>query len=127
MKKLLFLIFLISTKAFSLQTINALLVSNQNINASINSSPLSMNQMLMYDIMAYITGTATGTVKLQKNDEPKNAEPIWFDIAGTSQAFNNNATLNWIGANNSFQSLRAVVTIAAGSTFITIRANAKGN
>lgn len=66
------------------------------MNATINSAPMPLQDVISYDFQIVFTGVPTGSFKLQKSDDPvsaatasflKTSLPVnWTDIANTSQA-----------------------------------------
>jgi plastocyanin len=73
-----------------------------------------------------ITTTIAGSIKLQKNNEPENLTPVWFDIASSSQNFTGTSTLNWEYADKGFREIRAVAAVTSGTVTISLRINGKG-
>lgn len=77
--------------------------------------------------------TLAGSVKLQKNNEPKGATGVWVDIdddevlnTTNSQNFAAAGNLNWVLKEIGFRALRAVVTTTSGTAQTSIRINGKG-
>lgn len=74
-----------------------------------------------------VTTALTGTIKLQKSDEPgTDAEPhVWFDITSSSQNVSA-TTLNWGLSDIGYKAIRAVVAMSSGTVRSRVRINAKG-
>lgn len=73
------------------------------------------------------TALAGCAIKLQKNDEPSTATPIWVDVPSSSQACPSlPGQLTWALADMGMVSLRGVVTLTAGDVTVSLRLNAKG-
>lgn len=80
-----------------------------------------------------ITEAIAGSILIQKNNEPENEPPIWFDLDDdelattvNSQSYSSATNLNWVINDLGFRELRAVVTNTSGTSAVTIRINAKG-
>lgn len=104
------------------------------MSADVTSAPLTLTNMLGYAVQAQITGTPTGTLKLQGSCdvgiEPVNGvvgPVIWVDIgaamapivgAATNILYNEDATYyRWV---------RLVYVRTAGSGLLTATMNGKG-
>lgn len=78
-----------------------------------------------------VNATIAGTIKLQKNNEPYDQPPIWFDIASASQVISAAGVLNFELTNKGlgeigYRSLRALVTVTSGAITVSLRVNGKG-
>lgn len=113
-----------------LSPVNAKMINAVSSGVSFNSDPFELTYMVLYDITASVSGTCTGSIKLQKtNDDYETVakgSAVWFDIGSSSQAFTNATTLNWTASDVGYNYLRAAVTVATGTAVITVRINAKG-
>lgn len=72
-----------------------------------------------------VEDTIAGTIKLQKNNEPKGATAVWFDVTNSSQNITTTGNLNWALTDVGYRSLRAVVAVTEGVADVDLRLNAK--
>lgn len=99
------------------------LVSAQVLNASFFSKPQQLNMIFGYSIQAVITGTPTGSVRLQaSNDqfveiEPGNNPPIvWTDISGSTFTVTAAGNEMWNVSDVGYTWVRIAYTDTSGGT-----------
>lgn len=114
-----------------MNVVNVLLIDNNTLGAGEHTfEGVELTHMIYYDIIARITGTCAGSIKLQKCDDPDDVvrleDEVWFDIPSSSQNFTNATDLNWTATDVGFRLIRAVVTVSSGSAVTSMRLNAKG-
>jgi hypothetical protein len=90
------------------------------LNTTINSVACQLQESVAYSIQIVITGTPTGSFKLQSSDDPvaaatavflKSGLPInWTDIASSSQAVTAAGSIIWDKSWPGFNWVRAVYT-----------------
>lgn len=112
------------------------IVTNQILNADFNSQPQQLAQIYGYCIQAVITGTPTGTVKLQASNDPfldifpGNEPPVhWTDIAGSTFTVSAAGSEMWnvIGAFYNWVRIAYTDTSGGASTAtMTATVNIKG-
>lgn len=74
-----------------------------------------------------VEGTLAGTIKLQKNNQPKGATAVWEDITTpASQNITAAGSYNFTMANFSAREVRALIAITEGAATADVRAQAKG-
>lgn len=73
-----------------------------------------------------VTTTLAGTVKLQKNVQAVDSDPVWFDVPDSSQNITAAGNFAWALTDIGYRSLRMVVTITSGTVSVTARINGKG-
>ena len=113
-----------------------LISTPQALNVSSNSSPQSLQHVYTYSIQIVITGTPTGTVKLQASADPVDQidlafePPVnWTDIANTSTSVSAAGSVLWNQADVGYNWVRIVYTdSSSGSSTATMTAivNTKG-
>lgn len=73
-----------------MQVYNYRIATNQPLDDDFNSTYVQLKEMYLYSINAIVTGTPTGTIKLQASNDPiTSMTPIvapsnWVDIADSS-------------------------------------------
>lgn len=120
-----------------MKTCNFPLVTAQPLNVSFNSQPFQLGQVLGYCIQAVVTGTPTGTVKLQASCDPianslipTTMPPIhWTDVANSSFVLSASGSEMWNVTSSMYTWVRLVYTDSSGGTStatMTAIANDKG-
>lgn len=110
------------------------LASAQNAATSFNSKNISLNQNFGYSLQVVITGTITGSLKLQGSgdiidllkDSTGTGVVNWTDITGSTQPITGAGRGVYNVSAGMFEWLRAVYTATSGTGTITIIAIAKG-
>lgn len=115
---------------------NELLLPVSDASMSQTSPPAIVDHAWGYAIQVVITGTATGTVKLQGSCDPgPNAnfqaanDPYvvdWTDIANSSQPVTGAGTVTYDVVKTAYPWVRVVYTASSGTGTISARYNAKG-
>lgn len=100
---------------------NIPLVTNQVLNASFNSAPNQLSQVYGYCIQAVITGTPTGSVKLQASNDPFIASNVfppthWTDIASSSFSVSASGSEMWNVTGGQYTWVRLAYTDTSGGT-----------
>jgi hypothetical protein len=73
-----------------------------------------------------VATSLVGTIKLQKNSEPDNLDPIWVDIGSSSQNITATATFTWGLSDIGYCGIRAVAAMTSGTVTARARINGKG-
>lgn len=112
-------------------------VSADAVDASVsfNGAPALMEQFWGYSVEVIITGTVTGSLKLQGADEfrvPSMNDPtgtnvvVWMDISGSTQAITGSGQGMYNSSSCQFRWIRPVYTAVSGTGTITINVEGKG-
>lgn len=118
-----------------MRLLNEKLADSQDASTSFNSTQGLLASVFGYDIQAVITGTVTGTMKLQGSCDPvpdanfKVATfPVinWTDIASSSASVTGAGIVNYNVAESFYNWVRVVYTAASGTGTITVTLNTKG-
>jgi len=130
MKKIILLI-LIPCLASAIRFTSFQIVTSGDMStASINSTPIDVNQLTNASIQAVFTGSPNGTFKLQFSDsitEPCNSSSIvWTDYTGSSQSINAAGNFAWNLLDAGYRCLRLVYTRSSGSGTLNATFSGKG-
>lgn len=127
-----------------MRVFNKQISTNVALNANSNSPYVPLKNIYMYSIMFIITGTPTGTVKLQASSDPEtndtqvntttNTQPSvlpthWVDIDDSQFTVTTAGTSMWNVREVGYNFVRVVYTDASGgasTATATIIANCKG-
>lgn len=114
-----------------MRILNDLIIDAASVTtAGLTSSTQDVQHMYGLDLTAVVTvvsGSPTGTIKIQKSNDPASvATKTFFDIASSSTAFTGATTLNWAFADVSYAFIRVVVANTSGVAGVTVRINGKG-
>lgn len=108
------------------------------LNTNINSAYVPLKSIFMYCIAATITGTPTGTIKLQASNDPETNDTVplttappthWTDIAGSSFSVAAAGSTFWNVTDVAYNYVRVVYTDgsgAASTAVMTTVFNGKG-
>ncbi len=72
-----------------------------------------------------VDGDLEADIKLQKSDVPIGEDPVWVDIADSTQAVDAAGTFTWSGTDIDFRQIRAVFIGDSGEAEVTMHMNAK--
>lgn len=111
------------------------------LNVSSNSVPAALKNIFMYTMAANITGTPTGTIKLQASNDPETNDTMplgtprpeptnWADITGSTFVVTTASTIMWNVRYIGYNYVRVVYTDTSGGTStatMQIIINAKGS
>ncbi len=111
-----------------------------HLNANSNSPAVALKSIYMYSMAAIITGTPTGTIKLQASNDPETNDtqpsgvpfpaPVnWVDITGSSFSVVAAGETFWNVSQVAYNYVRVVYTdgsSAASTAVMTIIFNGKG-
>jgi len=127
-----------------MRTFNKQISTNVPLNANYNSPYVQLKNIYTYSMAAIITGTPTGSLKLQASNDPETNDtqtnsttnlpptqvPVnWVDIANSSFAVSSAGETMWNVNAVGYNYVRVVYTDASGGTStatMTIIANCKG-
>lgn len=108
------------------------------LNANINGPAMPMKNIFMYSIASTITGTPTGTIKLQVSNDPEtndtlplsnNPPTIWNDVAGSTFTVTAAGKSFWNVTDVAYNYVRVVYTdtsSGASTATMTTVYNGKG-
>lgn len=110
------------------------LANAQDASTSFNSSNIYLNQDFGYSIQVVVTGSVTGTLKLQGSDDIINilhdsvgaGVVTWTDITGSPQAISGAGHGVYNVSAGMYEWLRASYAATSGTGTMTIIAIAKG-
>lgn len=116
------------------------IVNNVSANAvdastSFNGSPVLLEQFYGYSVEVIVTGTVTGSLKLQGSDyfaKPSQIDPRgqnivnWVDITGSTQSISGAGTGMYNSPSCQFRWIRPVYTAVSGTGNMTINIEGKG-
>lgn len=118
---------------------NKQIISAQPLNVSSNSDYMELKNIYMYCITAIITGTPTGTLKLQASNDPETnttvpnstAPPVnWVDIDDSTFTVTSAGNNMWNVREVAYNYVRVVYTDASGgasTATMKIIINCKGS
>ncbi len=72
-----------------------------------------------------VNQTVAGAVKLQKNDAPIGATPIWIDVPSSSQNMSTTTHLNWALDGVGYREVKPVISGTSGAVSAVLQLNAK--
>lgn len=93
------------------------------LNTTVNSTPMQLYEMYGFSIQVVVTGTPTGTFKLQASNDPVYASNIpagarvvtnWTDVASSSQVVSAAGSVMWSATDAMYNYVRVVYTDASG-------------
>lgn len=102
---------------------------------SFNGSPVLLEQFYGYSVQVIITGTVTGSLKLQGSDDfrvPSMNDPTgvnvvnWTDITGSTQSISGSGNGIYNSPSCQFRWIRPVYTAVSGTGTMTINVEGKG-
>ncbi len=108
-------------------------ISDGSVNQT--SLPALLAHAWGYSIQAIITGTVTGSIKLQGSSDPApdanfsaaNYSVVnWTDISGSTQSVTGAGTITWDVSRSAYSWVRVVYTAASGTGNISAQIFTKG-
>lgn len=123
-----------------MRSFNKQIITAQALNATANGPAVQLKNIFMYSVMCVITGTPTGTIKLQASNDPEtndtmplnNPQPPptnWADIANTSVAVSAAGNTMYNVSDVAYTYFRVVYTdgsSGASTAVMSVIVNAKG-
>lgn len=119
-----------------MRVFNQQIGTNIPLNASVNSNFVPLKSIYMYAVAAIITGTPTGTLKLQASNDPETNDSIplvtpanWLDITASHVSVTSSGETMWNVREIGYNYVRVVFTDMSGGTStatMTIVFNGKG-
>lgn len=124
-----------------MRVFNKQVQTNVPLNANINGPAVPLKSIFMYTIAAIITGTPTGTLKLQASNDPETDDtkpdgtpfPVpthWVDVADSTFAVSTAGETMWNVRYIGYNYVRVVYTDGSGGTStatMTVIFNGKGD
>lgn len=121
-------------------TYNKKITTNQILNANINGPAAALKNIVMYSVVANITGVPTGTLTLQASNDPEtntvmplnNPQPpptVWATIANSNFTVTTAGVTMWNVSDVAYNYVRVVYTDAssgASTAHMDVVVNAKG-
>lgn len=97
-------------------------------NAATNQNSTAVNVQLarFASVQAVVTGSATGTLKLQVSNDDNGSPTNWSDLTGATVSVSGAGVYLIPAQNMSYQFIRAVYTAASGTGTITVNAHMVG-
>ena len=106
-------------------------LNGATLNANINSAAISLYQMAGYAIQVVITGTPTGTLKLQASNDPyistlptDTLPTNWTDVTGSTFSVSAAGNVMWNVAPSVYNWVRVVYTDGSGGASTAVVASA---
>lgn len=110
-----------------MRTFNQQTQTNVHLNANINGPASALKNIFMYSIVCVISGTPTGTIKLQASNDPEtnDTQPLgtpfptpthWTDITGSTFTVTTAGNTMWNVADVAYNYVRVVYTDTSGGT-----------
>ena len=121
-----------------MRVFNKQVQTNVLLNASINGPAIPLKYMFMYCIASIITGTPTGTLKLQASNDPETNDTVplsdnppthWVDVANSSFGVSASGETMWNVTDVAYNYVRVVYTdgsAGASTATMTTIFNGKG-
>lgn len=123
-----------------MRTYNKQITTAQALNVSVNGPAVPLKTIFMYSIAANVTGTPTGTIKLQASNDPETNDTMplgtpqptptnWTDISGSSFSLSASGNTMWNVHDVAYNYVRVVYTDSSGGTStatMNVIVNAKG-
>lgn len=123
-----------------MRTFNKQIATAVAMNANYTSSAVPLKNIYMYNISANVTGTPTGTIKLQASNDPETNDTMplgvpqplptnWADIANSTFTLTASGDTMWNVSQVAYNYVRVVYTDTSGGTStatMNIVINAKG-
>lgn len=106
------------------------------LNTTVSSTPMQLYEMYGFSIQVIITGTPTGTFKLQASDDPVYASSVpagarvvtnWTDVAGSSQSVTAAGSVMWSATDAMYNFIRVVYTDASSGASTAVITSATFN
>jgi hypothetical protein len=106
-----------------------------DLGASFSGSGFGLDHLEGYSITASVTGSPTGTLKLQASnnafnpgrvDLTENSDAVWVDVTGSSQAVSASGSFMWNTSSAYYRAVRVVWTRSGGSGATNLYYHAKG-
>lgn len=119
-----------------MRTFNKQIATDADITSGYTSAAVPLKNIVMYNIAAIISGSPTGTIKLQASNDPETIDnmpdgtprpvPInWVDILNSPFTISSAGESMWNVQGIAYNYVR-VVYIGSGSATIDIIVNSKG-
>jgi len=114
-----------------MRTFNQQVSTNQPMNVSSNSPYVPLKSIILYTVAAVVTGTPTGTIKLQASNDPETNDtqynvtanrppsvgPVnWVDITNSSFTLSSSGETMWNVRDIGYNYVRVVYTDSSGGT-----------
>lgn len=108
------------------------------LNTNVTGAHVPLKNMFMYSIVAIITGTPTGTLKLQASNDPETNDTVplsdnppvnWVDVANSSFSVSAAGNTMWNVTDVAYNYVRVIYTDSSGATstaIMTVVFNGKG-
>lgn len=123
-----------------MRTFNQKIATSVPMNANINSMAVPLKNIFMYSIAAIVTGTPTGTIKLQASNDPETNDTVpsgapfptptnWVDIADSTFTLVSAGETMYNVRDVAYNYVRVVYIDASGgasTATVTIIFNGKG-
>jgi hypothetical protein len=123
-----------------MRVFNNQIATNVPLNANYNSPAILLKSIYMYNMAAIITGTPTGTIKLQASNDPETNDTMplgipfpppvhWVDITGSTFILTDSGETMWNVQGIAYNYARVFYTDGSGgmsTATMTIIANGKG-
>jgi len=123
-----------------MRVFNKQIQTNVPLNTNVNGPAVPLKNIYMYAMVALISGTPTGTIKLQASNDPEtnDAQPLgipfpppthWVDITNSSFAVSSSGETMWNVSEVAYNYVRVVYIDASGGTStatMTVIVNGKG-
>lgn len=121
-----------------MRTFNKQISTAVALNANSNSTYVPLKNIIMYSIAAIITGTPTGSLKLQASNDPETNDSVplsgapptnWTDVANSTVAVSAAGNTMWNVADVAYNYVRVIYTDSssgASTAVMTIVFNGKG-
>lgn len=119
-----------------MRVFNKQIATNANITTGYTSSAVPLKSIYMYCMAAIISGSPTGTIKLQASNDPETndtmplgvPQPVptnWVDIANSTFTITTSGESMWNVRDPAYNYVRVVYT-GSGAATVNIIVNAKG-
>lgn len=108
------------------------LVVNKVLNVSFNSQPQQLNQVFGFFVQGVITGTPTGTFKLQRSGDPNSGNIFptnWTDVPDSTEAVSGAGDFDYNVSQTQYNWVRLVYTdgsSGASTAVLNATINIKG-
>lgn len=114
-----------------MRTVNQQIATGVVLNANYNSTYCTLKNIVMYNMAAIITGTPTGTIKLQASNDPETNDTQynvtagkppavgptnWVDIASSTFTLSSAGETMWNVRDVAYNYVRVVYTDTSGGT-----------
>lgn len=102
------------------------IMSAANAATNQNSSAVNVQLARFASVQAVVTGTATGTLKLQVSNDDNGSASNWSDLTGATVSVSSAGAYLIPAQNMCYQFLRAVYTASSGTGTITVNCHTVG-